>query len=168
MAPVVNDDASDSRKQTVSAISSAVPTRPIGWSWNACATKSGYLALTDAVSGVPTNDGHTALTRMFFLTYSIAAFFVRPATPCLATTYAAAPGSATRPAADAVLTIDPPPSASMILISCAMHLHTDLRLMFMAMSQSSSFMSATADSSPAMPALLNAQSRRANGPPTCL
>ena len=64
--------------------------------------------------------GPTALTRIPCLAYSIAAVFVMPTTPCLADTYATDCAKPTVPRIDAMLTIEPPPVASMAGISARM------------------------------------------------
>ena len=52
--------------------------------------------------------------------YSTAAVFVIPTTPCLADTYATDCAKPTVPRIDAMLTIDPPPVASIAGISARM------------------------------------------------
>src|SRR5262249_47668062 len=83
IAPVVYDDSSLARYTTSAAISSAVPSLPIGCrATNAARAFSGspcaaILPRNDGVSTVP---GHTALQRIPFPTKSAATAFVSPIT----------------------------------------------------------------------------------------
>src|SRR2546426_9424855 len=83
--PVTNEAASEQSHTTASAISSGVPTRPIGSLAMMRALRSGSLRPL-AVIGVWITPGQTQLTRIPCCAYSSAAVFVRPTTPCLLAT----------------------------------------------------------------------------------
>src|SRR6266481_5665938 len=101
VCPVTNEEASEQSQTTASAISSGVPTRPMGSLAMMRALRSGSLKPL-AVIGVWITPGQTQLTRIPWWAYSSAAVLVRPTTPCLLATYAEAPGAPTNPQADAV------------------------------------------------------------------
>ena len=84
-APVMKDASSEARKRTVLAISSASPTRPIGWA--AAYTRRSSSARSRpriCVARVSMKPGHTQLTRMLCRAFSIAAERVRLMTPAFA------------------------------------------------------------------------------------
>src|SRR5712691_12949748 len=85
VCPVTNDAASEQSHTTASAISSGVPTRPIGSLAMMRALRSGLLKPL-SVMGVWITPGQTQLTRIPCCAYSNAAVFVSPTTPCLLAT----------------------------------------------------------------------------------
>ena len=87
-------------------------------------TKSGMAATKGSRIGVRMVPGLTALMRIPFAAYSKAAARVSQATPCLPAMQAAAPGVPTNPQMEALLTMAPPPCASMRGISQRMHCQT--------------------------------------------
>src|SRR5712691_89304 len=85
VCPVTNEAASEQSQTTASAISSGVPTRPMGSLAMMRALRSGSLKPI-AVIGVWITPGQTHLTRIPWWAYSSAAVLVRPTTPCLLAT----------------------------------------------------------------------------------
>src|SRR5262249_13725901 len=110
--PVTKEAASEQSQTTASAISSGLPARPIGWAAAMAASTLGCWRVIRLIIGVSIAPGQTTFTRMPDLAYSKAAVLVSPTTPCLLATYAPLPCAPTKPAPDAVLTIAPPPCAS--------------------------------------------------------
>src|SRR5215813_2724739 len=86
--------------------------------------------------------GHNEFTRTPSFEYSKAAFLVRPLIACLDATYGPAPGNPMSPAAEAILTIAPPPFLSMHAISYLRHKKVPLALTRMTSSKLSSGCSA--------------------------
>ena len=81
----MNDASSEARKSTVLAISSASPTRPIGWA-SAYTRRSSSARSRPRiwVARVSMKPGQTQLTRILCRAFSIAAERVRLITPAFA------------------------------------------------------------------------------------
>jgi len=111
-APVMKAASLLSRNATNAAISSGLATRPAGFMPATSSSPSAGAPSRPRNSGVSTLPVTSAFTRTPWPAHSSAAARVRPTTPCLAATYAAMPGTPTTPASAALLTIAPPPDAS--------------------------------------------------------
>src|SRR5262245_49632589 len=126
---MTNVARSEHSQMTMAAISSGVPKRPIGSCLMIARATFGSRFIQCSTGGVRTHPGHTALMRMPRETYSKAADFVKPMTPCLAAEYAEPSGNgyARIPSTEELLTITPAPPLSIAMISYFMHNHTLLR-----------------------------------------
>jgi hypothetical protein len=124
------------------------------------AAGSGAVCANRSTSGVHTAVGAIALTRMFWLAYSIAALRVRPITPAFANVYGEMCNWPVRPAVEAVLTMLPPPVFSI----CAMQYFITKKKPSPSTPrtrcQSSTGMSCSGNCAPVTPALLKTTSMR--------
>ncbi len=118
--PVMYEESSEVRKSASAATSSGRPIRPSGTSFlysapTASAVSSGSASGSSAaglVIGVSTAPGHMALTRIPFAASSTAATLVSPSTACLVAAYAPTNAMPVSPVYEEVLTMVPPPAAS--------------------------------------------------------
>src|ERR1700732_2833334 len=154
--PVTCDAPSEHTETTTSATSSGSHQRPCGTTDNNAASAPGWAAKYRSVNGVWTSPGATAFTRIPWVANCSAADFVRPDTPCLLATLLTVPAAPTRPTAEPLFTIAPPPRFSISGISYFMQSHTPVRLVAMTRCQSSSLVSVIPAFDPTKPALLNA------------
>ncbi len=152
--PVTNDAASESSHATASAISAGLPIRDTGSTATSRSLIRGFVETKLWTIAVSITPGHTQLIRIFARAYSRAPVFVSPTTPCLDAVYAGIPCEPTSPAADAVLTIAPPPCFIICRISYFMQSHTPRRFTAIMRSKFSSVSSATRAILPPIPALL--------------
>src|SRR4051794_2067293 len=154
--PATNEASSDHTHTTTAATSAGSPKRLIACGRRISSWRSGVSLL---ISGVMIAPGHTAFTRIPWLAYSTAAFFVSPPMPCLLAVYALSSRTARRPAFEEVFTIAPPPSSSIRPIWCFMPRNVPRRFTAMTRSKSSSSVSCSSLWTP-IPALLWAKSSR--------
>src|SRR3954451_7009583 len=154
--PVTNEASSEHSHTTTAATSAGSPNRLIACGRRISSWRSGVSL---DISGVMIAPGQTALTRIPWLAYSTAAFFVSPPMPCLLAVYALSSRTARRPAFEDVLTIAPPPSSSMRRIWCFIPRNVPRRFTAMTRSKSSSSVSCSSLWTP-IPALLWAKSSR--------
>jgi hypothetical protein len=99
----------ESSQTTPSPISSGLPIRPTGSAARNSCSSIPLESIIRATISVLINPGQTQFTRIFFCAYSRAAVLVRPTTPCFDALYAESCSTPTRPAPDAVFTIEPTP-----------------------------------------------------------
>src|SRR5262249_45234383 len=151
--PVTWEAPSEQRKTTTSAASSGSHQRPSGTTDNIAACLSAGSDLIRSVRGVWTNPGATAFTRIPWVAYCSAADLVRPDTPCLLATLAIGPATPTRPTAEPLFTIAPPPRFNISGTSYFMQSQTPVRLAAITRCQSSSLVSTTPAFDPTNPAL---------------
>src|SRR6266511_1825356 len=118
--------SSDARKSTALATSSGAQSLGIGYSASDASMYSG-VALPTA-PGVSVRPGATALHRIPRAPYCEATDFVNRTTPALDAPYAARTPRPTKPSTEAVLTIEPPPRASMCGIACLQPMNWPFRL----------------------------------------
>src|SRR5436190_21472190 len=118
--------SSDARKSTALATSSGVQSLGIGYSASEASMYSD-VALSTA-PGVSVRPGATALQRIPRVPYCEATDFVNRTTPALDAPYAARTPRPTKPSTEAVLTIEPPPRASMCGIASLQRMNRPFRL----------------------------------------
>ncbi len=150
--------ASDRRKATAAAISSGAPTRPIGAPGKL--PSPGWMP-TGAVIGVSVMPGCTELTRILASASSTAPIFDRPRTPHLEAPYPAVSARPVSPAADEMLTMEPPPFARSSGIAVLMPMKVPTRLISTTWRKCST-LSCSRSCPVAMPALFTSPSIRPN------
>ncbi len=149
-------DSSEARKTAIAAISSGLPQRASALSF--VNSSDPWKSFVIPVEMAP---GQMAFTRMFFDPSSRAACCVMPTTPCFDTVYERPPAPPTRPATDAVFTMEPFPRFTMSGTTFWENIATALQLMAWTRSQVSQFASISPDMS-RIPALLHRMSTPPN------
>ena len=123
----------------------------------------GSPAITCAVMPVGMDPGAMELARILNAASSDAALRAKPITPALAIAYACGPRPPCTPATEAVPMMQPPlPEAMMPRAACLKVRNTPRTRTAMVLSKSSIGVSAMGPTTPTMPALANALSRRPN------